>query len=340
MEGGLSWSPTGWHPTKPSSGARRATTHFRQRARCAIYRVPAPRHASWGAHNVATRGRLVPASYARAAMARVEGQEAPALTSLRSALEEALGLRFEGTGVIISSIPTLVQTLFYGVFSSWVLWSKDHPPTSKDRFDWHAAAWTLRVPMIRALFEQIATPSRLGPLGLVEVLDWTATVLNRVDRASFFAEFDQGQAVQYFYEPFLAAFDLSYARTLECGLRRRRACLHVEGGHGTPRRVGLARRPGRPECLRARPRQWHRLLLGGSLNRHSPDRTTFPGYSSRRDAADYNLAFQGRQMRPDSLKFLLSWTNHRPAKRKISKPLVYDQVSSLGSPFALYDPEP
>ena len=75
-----------------------------------------------------------------------------------------------------------------------------------------------------------------------------------------------------------------------------------------------------------------------TLVRHSPDRTTFPGYSSRRDAANYNLAFQGRQMRPDSLKFLLSWTNHRPAKRKISKPLVYDQVSSLGSPFALYDP--
>ena len=74
------------------------------------------------------------------------------------------------------------------------------------------------------------------------------------------------------------------------------------------------------------------------LSRHSPDRTTFPGYSSRRDAANYNLAFQGRQMRPDSLKFLLSWTNHRPAKRKIPKPLVYDQVSSLGSPFALYDP--
>ena len=43
-------------------------------------------------------------------------------------------------------------------------------------------------------------------------------------------------------------------------------------------------------------------------------------------------------MRPDSLKFLLPWTNHRPAKPKIPKPLVYDQVSSLGSPFALYDP--
>ena len=81
-----------------------------------------------------------------------------------------------------------------------------------------------------------------------------------------------------------------------------------------------------------------RKRTGYALRRHSPDRTTFPGYSSRRDAANYNLALQGRQMRPDSLKFLLSWTNHRPAKRKISKPLVYDQVSSLGSPFALYVP--
>lgn len=147
------------------------------------------------------------ASYARTAMSKVEAQDAPVLGSLRSALEEALGLKFEGEKGDHFFRSTLVQTLFYGVFSSWVLWSKEHPPTSKDRFDWHAAAWTLRVPMIRALFEQIATPSRLGPLGLVEVLDWTATVLNRVDRASFFAEFDQGEAVQYFYEPFLAAFD-------------------------------------------------------------------------------------------------------------------------------------
>ena len=84
--------------------------------------------------------------------------------------------------------------------------------------------------------------------------------------------------------------------------------------------------------------RWKRRVSWRNLIRHSPDRTTFPGYSSRRDGANYNLAFQGRQMRPDSLKFLLSWTNHRPAKRKIFKPLVYDQVSSLGSPFALYDP--
>ncbi len=36
------------------------------------------------------------ALYARTAMAGIEGQDAPALTALRAALEEALGVRFEG----------------------------------------------------------------------------------------------------------------------------------------------------------------------------------------------------------------------------------------------------
>ncbi len=101
---------------------------------------------------------------------------------------------------------TLVQTLFYGVFSAWVLWHKEKPHRKND-FDWKSAAWTLHVPMIKALFEQVATPTKLGPLGLVEVLDWTAAALNRVDRAAFFERFLETHAVQYFYEPFLEAFD-------------------------------------------------------------------------------------------------------------------------------------
>ncbi len=60
---------------------------------------------------------------------------------------------------------------------------------------------------MRALFQQISDPGRLQPLGLVEVLDWTAAALNRVDREAFFARFDEGEAVPYFYEPFLQAFD-------------------------------------------------------------------------------------------------------------------------------------
>ena len=39
------------------------------------------------------------------------------------------------------------------------------------------------------------------------------------------------------------------------------------------------------------------------FNRDSPDQTNFPGNSSFWDTVKYNPAFQGRQMRPDSLKF-------------------------------------
>ena len=38
-------------------------------------------------------------------------------------------------------------------------------------------------------------------------------------------------------------------------------------------------------------------------DRDSPDQTNFPGYSSFWDTVKYNPAFQGRQMRPNSLKF-------------------------------------
>ncbi len=148
------------------------------------------------------------ASYARDAKARLEGKDLPALSGLRAALEEALGLKFEGDKGDHFFRSTLVQTLFYGVFAAWVLWHKKNPfQDPKKLFDWRLTPWFLHVPMIRVLYEQVATPTKLGPLGLEEVLDWTAAVLNRVDRPSFFSQFDEGHAVQYFYEPFLKAFD-------------------------------------------------------------------------------------------------------------------------------------
>lgn len=144
------------------------------------------------------------ASYARDARSRVEGAALPALDALRAALEQALGVKFEGEKGEHFFRSTLVQTLFYGVFASWVLW---HRAGGKGRFDWHNAAWSLHVPMIRALFEQIAVPSKLRPLGLEEPLSLTAATLNRIARAEFFKRFDDRHAVQYFYEPFLEAFD-------------------------------------------------------------------------------------------------------------------------------------
>ena len=165
-------------------------------------------------------------SYARDGLARVEtAGDAPQLAAVRSALEEALGIRFEGEQGRRFFRSTLVQTLFYGIFSAWVLWARTNAATPEPgrlftgvpdavRFDWRVAVWHLRAPVLRALFQQIADPGRLQPLGLTEVLDWTAAALDRVDRTAFFARFNQGEAVPYFYEPFLEAFDPALRKQL------------------------------------------------------------------------------------------------------------------------------
>ena len=147
------------------------------------------------------------ASYARDGLARVEAAgDTSSLVTVRSALEEALGVKFEGERGDAFFRSTLVQTLFYGIFSGWVLWSRQAPAPSGP-FNWHDASWHLRVPVLESLFGQIAIAGRLRSLDLVEVLDWTSAALDRVDRETFFERFDDGQAVQYFYEPFLEAFD-------------------------------------------------------------------------------------------------------------------------------------
>ena len=157
------------------------------------------------------------ASYARDGLARVEeAGDAPSLKTVRSALEEALGVRFEGEKGARFFHSTLVQTLFYGVFSAWVLWSRDAKSDEGPlfeggydtaRFNWRETVWHLRAPVLQALFQQLSQPSQLKPLGLVEVLDWTEAALDRVDRSVFFSRFVEGEAVPYFYEPFLEAFD-------------------------------------------------------------------------------------------------------------------------------------
>jgi hypothetical protein len=158
------------------------------------------------------------ASYARDALARVKGSTPaspgatqghglPALASLRAALEESLGMKFRGDRGEHFFESTLIQTLFYGVFSAWVLWAKEHPPTDKALFNWHEASAYLRVPVLRKLFHEFSEQGQLEDLNLIEVLNWATTALNRVDRAAFFENFQQHHAVQYFYEPFLEAYD-------------------------------------------------------------------------------------------------------------------------------------
>ena len=189
------------------------------------------------------------ASYARDGLARVEAAgDAPSLRAVRSALEEALGVRFEGEKGERFFRSTLVQTLFYGVFSAWVLWARADATTDagplftggygSTRFHWREAVWHLRAPVLRALFQQLSDPGRLQPLGLVEVLDWTSAALDRVDRPAFFTRFREGEAVPYFYEPFLGSFRPHTPQAVG-GL------VHAGGGgalHGRPRGQGAQRR--------------------------------------------------------------------------------------------------
>jgi hypothetical protein len=151
------------------------------------------------------------ASYARDALARVgEHATLPAFADLRGALQEALGMTFEDARGEHLFRSTLVQTLFYGLFSAWVETARDGAAA----FDWRAAGWSLHVPFVATLFQRIATPEFLKPLGLEEPLSWAAGALNRVDRGAFFARFEEAEAVRYFYEPFLAAYDPELRREL------------------------------------------------------------------------------------------------------------------------------
>jgi hypothetical protein len=154
------------------------------------------------------------ASYAREARARIEagGHDLNSLNTIRQQLETALGVRFQDATAEEFFRSTLVQTLFYGLFSAWVLWHEKNP-AGTGKFDLWRDTRRLNIPVISELFNQFSDGSTL-PLSVEQILIWTTDALNRVDRTAFFAAFNKGAAVQYFYEPFLEAFDPDLRRQL------------------------------------------------------------------------------------------------------------------------------
>jgi len=148
------------------------------------------------------------ASYAREARARAEMHSLLSFATIKHALEESLGLQFEGDKGEHFFRSTLVQTLFYGIFSAWVLWCRSpEAQATASRFDWRVSASYLHVPVLRKLFNEVSDPGPLNATQITEMLNLAGETLARVDRPAFFSRFSQADAVQYFYEPFLEAFD-------------------------------------------------------------------------------------------------------------------------------------
>jgi Type ISP C-terminal specificity domain/N-6 DNA Methylase len=191
------------HPAKAQQEQGRAFADFLARVMLHAAPLGEPKDLAW-----------LLASYAREAAHRVERATPTAqkqLDVLKQSLESALGVDFDAKDGEHFFRSTLVQTLFYGVFAAWVL---RHQGNASGAFDWKTAAYDLNVPMISALFEQLSQPTKLKALDLTEVLDWAADALNRVDQPTFFKKFEARQSVQYFYEPFLEAFDPALRKQL------------------------------------------------------------------------------------------------------------------------------
>jgi hypothetical protein len=147
------------------------------------------------------------ASYARDARSRIEASpDLRALMQIRESFETGLGIAFDRDKGDRFFRSTLVQTLFYGIFSAWTIWQRERGDRPGE-FVWETSWRYLRVPVLQSLFHRLGDPETLENLNLIELFDWTANVLNRVNRSEFFAKFEDSMAVQYFYEPFLEAFD-------------------------------------------------------------------------------------------------------------------------------------
>lgn len=144
------------------------------------------------------------ATHARRALHNVEASGSTALDPLRRDLEKTLGVTFSDKEALRFFRSGLVQTLFYGLFATWVLTARQ----TTERFNWKAVSYDLRLPpIIQTLFENYAMSSNVAELGIATDLDRAGDALNRVVQDLFFDQFEHGTAIEYFYEPFLDAYD-------------------------------------------------------------------------------------------------------------------------------------
>jgi len=157
------------------------------------------------------------ARQAKKAKADLPEKFSGAVQPLLDDFAEALGITFEGAEGEEFLRSSLIQTAFYGLFASWTLW---HHSRERTTFHWRDLGDYLKIPFLGALFYEFRHPVRLKELGLAPHLDRATATLHRVDKGHFFGRFAMPHlirahgpdspatdAILYFYEPFLEAFD-------------------------------------------------------------------------------------------------------------------------------------
>ncbi len=124
------------------------------------------------------------------------GDPADLLEAVASSLRDGLEMNLDEEMLV----PTVVQTLLYGLFAAWL------DVNDPQDFEWVGASYTLTMPVYADMVHAILTPAFVRKCNLLPHLSDAARVLSWVDRDAFTTAFDGG-AIEYFYEPFLAQFD-------------------------------------------------------------------------------------------------------------------------------------
>jgi len=157
------------------------------------------------------------------------------LASISAALRDGLQIELPATLLV----PTVVQTLVYGLFAAWL------ESDEQGKFNWMSTAYRLKVPVFADVLHAALKPHLVRASQLTDHLDAIARVLSWVNRDAFASEFD-GDAIQYFYEPFLAEFDPALRRKLGVWYTPREiaeyqvACADYHLKHDLGIREGLA----------------------------------------------------------------------------------------------------
>ena len=133
------------------------------------------------------------AAHARA-LAGVLPQES--LGTIKKGFKDWLGADLDDEFLV----STTVQAVVYGAFASWL--ESDSP----EDFQWQVTRDALDVGIIAEIVYSALSPAVTSVPQVKGLLEGVAGVLRRVDRDSLAEQFDS-RAIEYFYEPFLAAYD-------------------------------------------------------------------------------------------------------------------------------------